>query len=180
MGGPKSNLGDIHYKQLAARVAGICRFNRIGYVLIAGSGKLRGRIRPEAGGKPMLLTAPTQQFVSVRQIGNRRLIQGCLFNALQKSGVTPLLATPRARNIWVKPFLQRQTVDGCVIAHAFHEEPAAEDGRSYTGKRTLISPDEKTPGFPYPLNAAWAILLDWSVPDFSKHVEHTLATQADH
>src|ERR1019366_1082134 len=111
---------------------------------IAGIGRLIASIQPQDEGKPMPLTAPTRRFFSVQRAGNRRQAQGTLMNALQKSGVTPVIATARARNIWVKPFLQQQNLEGCLLAHPYHEDPAAENGRAYTGKRTLISPDAKT------------------------------------
>ena len=175
MGDPKRNLGDIHYKQLAARIAALCRFNRIGYVLIAGTGRLMGAVRSEEGGKPIMVTAPTHQFVSIRKVGSRRQIQGSLVNALQKSGTTALFASARAKNIWVRPFLQQQTTEGCIPALPYHEDPTQEAGRTYRGKRTLIAPDDQSPGFPYPLNASWAILLDWSRQEFSEHIDKVLA-----
>ena len=167
--GPRAALGEIHYRQLAARVASICRYNMICYLLIAGIGRLNGVVRA-GGGKSLFLTAPTHKFVTARQLGNYRQLDGVLIHALQKAGVTAIGASARARNFWVKPYLQNRTLEGCLPARPYREDSTSENGRSYNGKRTLIAPDEKTAGYPYALNACWAILLDWSLPEFRRHV----------
>ena len=172
--GPRANLGDIHYRQLSARIASLCRYNRIGYLLIAGTGRLSASIKFKGGASPLFLTAPTKKFLTVRQSGTYRQLEGVLINALQKAGVITFSASARARNFWVKPYLQQRTLAGCEPARPYREEAEAESGRIYTGKRTLIAPDDRTPGYPYPLSACWALLLDWSRPEFSKHVARTL------
>jgi len=66
-GDPKRNLGDIHYKQLAARIAALCRFNRIGYVLIAGTGRLMGAVRSErAASQSWLRPRRTNSYLFAR------------------------------------------------------------------------------------------------------------------
>jgi hypothetical protein len=175
LAGARTNLADTHYRQVAARIASLCAYNRIGYVLIAGIGRLVASITQEDGSKPLFLAAPTPKFFTVHRPGGGSKLNGLLINALQKAGVTSLLATARARNFWVKPYLRNRTIEGCVLAHPYRDDSVTEKGRIYTGKRTLIAPNDKTSGYPYPLNACWAILLDWSRADFSQHVDHALS-----
>ena len=172
--GARAALGNIHYRQLAARMASLCRFNRIGYLLIAGTGRLSANIKQEDGKRAIFLTAPAQQFISVRRPGNRVEMHGSLIHALQKSGVTTLFTSARARNFWLKPYLREHKLDGCLPACPYHVDGSANPMRVYSGKRTLISPDDNTPGFAYPRNACWAILMDWSQVDFNKHVSAVL------
>jgi hypothetical protein len=170
--GSRTNLAVTHYRQVAARIASLCRYNRIGYVLIAGFGRIVASIKQRDGSKPLFLAAPTPKFFTVHRSGSQCQLHGFLLHALEKSGVTPLLASGRARNIWVKPYLLNRMLDGCVVCVPYHEDAAGEKRRVYSGKRTLIAPDEESLGYAYPLSACWAILLDWSRPDFTAHVDH--------
>jgi hypothetical protein len=180
LAGCRTNLADTHYKQVAARVASLCRHNRIGYLLIAGGGRLVANITQKDGGKPLFLAAPTPKFFTLHRSAGQCQLHGLLPNALQTAGVTPILATARARNFWVRPYIQNRKLEGCLLAHPYREDSAGENMRVYMGKRTLIAPDDKTSGYPYPLSACWAILLDWSCPEFRRHVDEILsATAAD-
>jgi hypothetical protein len=117
-----------------------------------------------------------RQFFTLIQVGPRKVPRGTLVNAMARSGVALTITSARAKNTWMKPYVSAKTpgtleerLAQCTSATNYR---LAGNDVVKTGTRRLASEQNNPAGaYPYALNAAWGILLDWADPAFKKHVD---------
>jgi hypothetical protein len=156
-GGIKRHLAETRYKQVAARIARICRDNKVGYLFVAGGGRLISR-----GG----VSHPVNRFFTVSRTVGRTTLAGFLVSATMKSGVTIRSGTAKPAFISSREtVLTGQIPPQLHVVSSFHHIKKQEFG--YTpggiavskGKRDRVYDPVTKSTSSFVLNASWSLLL---------------------
>jgi hypothetical protein len=153
----KRHLTDTRYKQIAARIARICRDNKVGYLFVAGGGRLISR------GK---VNHPVNRFFTVARKPGRTSLHGFLVNAANKSGITIQCGTAKPAFISSKETVQTGRIPPQLhVVSAFHHMKKPEVGYAPGGiaiskgrRDRLYDPATKSTSS-FVLNASWSLLL---------------------
>ncbi len=153
----KRHFGDTRYKQIAARIARICRDHKVGILFVAGGGRLVSR-----GG----VTHPVGRFFAVSKTGNRTRLEGFLVNAALKSGIAIQCGTAKPAFFSSKETVLNGKVPSRLQAvAAFHHLKKAEfgyvpDGIAISkGRRDRLYDPKTKSSSSFVLNASWSLLL---------------------
>jgi hypothetical protein len=153
----KRHLADTRYKQIAARIARVCRDNKVGYLFVCGGGRLVSR-----GG----VSHPVNRFFTVSRKGGRTDLDGFLVNAAKKGGITILSGTAKPAFVSSKEIaVTGQIPPRLQVVSAFHHMKKSEFGYGPSciavakGRRDrLYDPITKSTSS-FVLNASWSLLL---------------------
>jgi len=153
----KGHLADTRYKQIAARIARICRDHRVGYLFVSGGGRLISR-----GG----VTHPVNRFFTVLRKGNRTTLAGFLVNAANKNGIAIQCGTAKPAFISSKDTVLTGHIPPQLhVVSAFHHIKKPEFGYApggiaiSKGRRDQIYDPITKSRSSFVLNASWSLLL---------------------
>jgi hypothetical protein len=153
----KRHLADTRYKQIAARIARICRDHRVGYLFVSGGGRLVSR-----GG----VNHPVNRFFTVSKKGGRTILAGFLVNAANKNGIAIQCGTAKPAFISSKDTVLTGRIPPQLhVVSAFHHMKKPEFGYAPGGiaiskgrRDRLYDPITKSTSS-FVLNASWSLLL---------------------
>ena len=168
----KLHLADTRYKQIAARIARVCRDNKIGYLFVAGGGRLISR----SG-----LSHPVNRFFTVSRTAGRTTLAGFLVSAAMKSGVTIQSGTAKPAFISSRDTVLTGRIPPQLhVVSCFHYMKRSEFGYSSgsiaisKGRRDrLYDPVTKSTSS-FVLNASWSLLLYHFNKDFRERADQVL------
>jgi hypothetical protein len=153
----KGHLADTRYKQIAARIARICRDHKVGYLFVGGGGRLVSR-----GG----VNHPVNRFFTLSRKGGRITLAGFLVNAANKSGIAIQCGTGKPAFISSKDTVLTGRIPPQLhVVSAFHHMKKQEFG--YTpggiaiskGRRDRLYDAITKSTSSFVLNASWSLLL---------------------
>jgi hypothetical protein len=170
----KRHLADTRYKQIAARIARICRDHKVGYLFVGGGGRLVSR-----GG----VNHPVNRFFTVSKKGGRTTLAGFLVNAAVKSGITIQCGTAKSAFISSKETVLTGRIPPQLhIVSAFHHMRKPEFGYASGGiaiskgrRDRVYDPITKCTSS-FVLNASWSLLLYHFDKAFKAAAEQVLDT----
>ena len=153
----KRHLADTRYKQIAARIARICRDHKVGYLFVCGGGRLISR-----GG----ISHPVNRFFTLSRNGGRTTLAGFLVNAANKSGIAILCGAGKPAFISSKDTVLTGRIPPQLhVVSAFHHMKKPEFGYAPGGiaiskgrRDRLYDPITKSTSS-FVLNASWSLLL---------------------
>jgi hypothetical protein len=153
----KRHLADTRYKQIAARIARICRDHKVGYLFVGGGGRLISR-----GG----VNHPVNRFFTLSRNGGRTTLAGFLVNAANKSGIAIQCGAGKPALISSKDTVLTGRIPPQLhVVSAFHQMKKSEFGYEpgaiviSKGRRDqLYDPITKSTSS-FVLNASWSLLL---------------------
>jgi hypothetical protein len=153
----KRHLADTRYKQIAARIARICRDHKVGYLFVGGGGRLISR-----GG----VNHPVNRFFTLLRNGGRTTLAGFLVNAANKSGIAIQCGAGKPALISSKDTVLTGRIPPQLhVVSAFHQMKKSEFGYApgaiviSKGRRDqLYDPITKSTSS-FVLNASWSLLL---------------------
>lgn len=153
----KRHLADTRYKQIAARIARICRDHKVGYLFVCGGGRLISR-----GG----VNHPVNRFFTLSRNGCRATLAGFLVNAANKSGIAIQCGAGKPGFISSKDtVLTGRIPSQLYVVSAFHHMKKPEFGYAPGGiaiskgrRDRLYDPITKSTSS-FVLNASWSLLL---------------------
>jgi hypothetical protein len=153
----KRHLADTRYKQIAARIARICRDHKVGYLFVGGGGRLISR-----GG----VNHPVNRFFTLSRKGGRTTLAGFLVNAANKSGIAIQCGTGKPAFISSKDTVLTGRIPSQLhVVSAFHHMKKPEFGYAPGGiaiskgrRDRLYDPITKSTSS-FVLNASWSLLL---------------------
>jgi hypothetical protein len=151
----KRHLADTRYKQIAARIARICRDHKVGYLFVGGGGRLISR-----GG----VIHPVNRFFTLSRKGGHTTLAGV--NAVNKSGIAIQCGAGKPAFISSKDTVLTGRIPPQVhVVSAFHHMKKPEFGYEpgaiviSKGRRDqLYDPITKSTSS-FVLNASWSLLL---------------------
>ena len=157
IGDIKGHLADTRYKQIAARIARICRDHKVGYIFVGGGGRLFSR-----GG----VIHPVNRFFTVSRKGRHTTLAGFLVNAANKNGIAIQCGKAKPAFISSKDtVLTGQIPPQLHVVSAFHNLKKREFGYQQGGiaiskgrRDRLYDPITKSTSS-FVLNASWSLLL---------------------
>jgi hypothetical protein len=170
----KRHLADTRYKQIAARIARICRDHKVGYLFVGGGGRLVSR-----GG----VNHPVNRFFTVLRKGGRTTLAGFLVNAAMKSGIAIQCGTAKPAFISSKDTVLTGRIPPQLhVVSAFHHMKKPEFGYAPGGiaiskgrRDRLYDPITKSTSS-FVLNASWSLLLYHFDKAFKAAADHVLDT----
>jgi hypothetical protein len=170
----KRQLADTRYKQIAARIARICRDHKVGYLFVGGGGRLVSR-----GG----VNHPVNRFFTVLRKGGRTTLAGFLVNAAMKSGIAIQCGTAKPAFISSKDAVLTGRIPPQLhVVSAFHHMKKPEFGYAPGGiaiskgrRDRLYDPITKSTSS-FVLNASWSLLLYHFDKAFKAAADHVLDT----
>jgi len=153
----KRHLADTRYKQIAARIARICRDHKVGYLFVGGGGRLISR-----GG----VIHPVNRFFTLSRKGGRTTLAGFLVNAANKSGIAIQCGAGKPAFISSKDIVLTGRIPPQLhVVSAFHHLKKPEFGYAPGGiaiskgrRDRLYDPITKCTSS-FVLNASWSLLL---------------------
>ena len=153
----KRHMADTRYKQIAARIARICRDHKVGYLFVGGGGRLFSR-----GG----VNHPVNRFFTVLRKGGRTMLAGFLVNAANKNGIAIQCGTAKPAFISSKDTVLTGRIPPQLhVVSAFHHMKKSEFGYAPGGiaiskgrRDRLYDPITKSTSS-FVLNASWSLLL---------------------
>ncbi len=153
----KRHLADTRYKQIAARIARICRDHKVGYLFVCGGGRLISR-----GG----ISHPVNRFFTLSKNWGRTTLAGFLVNAANKSGIAIQCGAGKPALISSKDTVLTGRIPPQLhVVSAFHHMKKPEFGYApgaiaiSKGRRDrLYDPITKSTSS-FVLNASWSLLL---------------------
>jgi hypothetical protein len=153
----KRHLADTRYKQIAARIARICRDHKVAYLFVCGGGRLISR-----GG----INHPVNRFFTLLRNGGRTTLAGFLVNAANKSGIAIQCGAGKSAFISSKDTVLTGRIPPQLhVVSAFHHIKKPEFGYKpgaivvSKGRRDrLYDPITKSTSS-FVLNASWSLLL---------------------
>lgn len=170
----KGHLADTRYKQIAARIARICRDHKVGYLFVGGGGRLVSR-----GG----VNHPVNRFFTLSRKGGRITLAGFLVNAANKSGIAIQCGTGKPAFISSKDTVLTGRIPPQLhVVSAFHHMKKQEFG--YTpggiaiskGRRDRLYDAITKSTSSFVLNASWSLLLYHFDKAFKAAVDQVLDT----
>ena len=170
----KRHLADTRYKQIAARIARICRDHRVGYLFVSGGGRLVSR-----GG----VNHPVNRFFTISRNGGRTTLAGFLVNAANKNGIAIQCGTAKPAFISSKDTVLTGRIPPQLhVVSAFHHMKKPEFGYAPGGiaiskgrRDRLYDPITKSTSS-FVLNASWSLLLYHFDKAFKAAADHVLDT----
>jgi hypothetical protein len=153
----KRHLAETRYKQIAARIARICRDNKVGFLFVGGGGRLVSR-----GG----VNHPVNRFFTISKRGSRTMLAGFLVNAAAKSGITIQCGPAKPAFISSKETVSTGRIPTQLqVVSAFHHTKKPEFGYASggiaisKGRRDRIYDPITNSTSSFVLNASWSLLL---------------------
>jgi hypothetical protein len=153
----KRHLADTRYKQIAARIARICRDHKVGYLFVGGGGQLISR-----GG----VSHPVNRFFTLSRNGGRTTLTGFLVNAANKNGIAIQCGAGKPAFVSSKDTVLTGRIPPQLhVVSAFHHIKKPEFGYVPGGiaiskgrRDRLYDPITKSTSS-FVLNASWSLLL---------------------
>jgi hypothetical protein len=153
----KRHLADTRYKQIAARIARICRDHKVGYLFVCGGGWLISK-----GG----ISHPVNRFFTLSRNGGRTTLTGFLVNAANKSGIAIQCGAGKPAFVSSKDTVLTGRIPPQLhVVSAFHHMKKTEFGYVLGGiaiskgrRDRLYDPITKSTSS-FVLNASWSLLL---------------------
>jgi len=153
----KRHLADTRYKQIAARIARICRDHKVGYLFVCGGGRLISR-----GG----VNHPVNRFFTLSRNGGRTTLAGFLVNAANKTGIAIQCGAGKPAFISSKDTVLTGRIPPQLhVVSAFHHMKKPEFGYApgaiaiSKGRRDRLYDSITKSTSSFVLNASWSLLL---------------------
>jgi hypothetical protein len=153
----KRHFGDTRYKQIASRIARICRDHKVSYLFVAGGGRLVSR-----GG----VIHPVKRFFMMSRNRGRTTLAGFLVTAAVKNGIAVRCGTAKPVFISSKDTVLNGVVPSQPqVVCGFHQLKKAEFGylagviASSKGRRDRAYDPITKSASSFVLNSSWSLLL---------------------